>query len=769
MDNIHIFGIRHHGPGSARSLRLALEALQPDALLIEGPPDANELLPLFAHLELVPPVALLVYAVDMPHLSAFYPFARFSPEYQAICYALQQGVPVQFMDLPLYHQLAQQEGGRGHENDAVDEQQEKDSDPASYILPPVVDPIRALAQAAGYSDGERWWEKMVEQRRDQHELFEAIREAMAALREDQAHLDADEALREAWMRQTVRAALKAGHQRVAVVCGAWHAPALNDLGDAKADERLLKGLPKVKTAATLTPWTYGRLSYRSGYGAGVAAPGWYDHLWDMGERGASSSLITTHWMAKVAQLLRQEDLDASAAHVIEAVRLAEALAAFRGHPLPGLHELDEACQAIFCFGGDGPMALIRERLTINERLGEVPAEVPAVPLQQDLQREQRRLRMKAEASWRDLELDLREPMARERSALLRRLNLLGIAWGQLGERIGKGTFWEIWRIQWEPEFSIQLIEAAIWGVTVETAAAAKALDAAQHAESLPLLVGVVNQVLLADLPGAVDRLMSELQARSAQSSDIGELMDALTVEDQQTRTSLVRSALYSDVRQADTSLVQQVIDGMVTRICVGLLNACIGLNDDAAEAMLKRIVAVDGALGLLGQPEQAVQWHIALRRIADTQGINGLIVGRACRILFDAGACSAEELGQRLSLALSKASAPASAAGWIEGLLRDRSGLLLLNDHRLWAILDNWLRALQADVFQAMLPLLRRTFTTFAPGERRQIGERARRGTAVAAAFEAGAQEHDFDTARAATVLPLIAEIYGTRKLYDQQ
>ena len=37
---------------------------------------------------------------------------------------------------------------------------------------------------------------------------------------------AEEALREAHMRQCVREAQKAGHRRVAVVCGAWHVPAL---------------------------------------------------------------------------------------------------------------------------------------------------------------------------------------------------------------------------------------------------------------------------------------------------------------------------------------------------------------------------------------------------------------------------------------------------------------------------------------------------------------------------------------------------------------
>ena len=42
---VHLFGVRHHGPGCARSLRAALEELQPDILLVEGPPDAQDVLP----------------------------------------------------------------------------------------------------------------------------------------------------------------------------------------------------------------------------------------------------------------------------------------------------------------------------------------------------------------------------------------------------------------------------------------------------------------------------------------------------------------------------------------------------------------------------------------------------------------------------------------------------------------------------------------------------------------------------------------------------
>ncbi|KPV49127.1 hypothetical protein SE17_34365, partial [Kouleothrix aurantiaca] len=121
-----------------------------------------------------------------------------------------------------------------------------------------------------------------------------------------------------------------GYERIAVVCGAWHAPALVDLASPKADAALLKGLPKTKLQATWVPWTHGRLAYGSGYGAGIESPGWYEHLWHGMRAGHTSTEVATRWLARVARLLREQDFDVSSAHVIEAVRLAEALAALRG-------------------------------------------------------------------------------------------------------------------------------------------------------------------------------------------------------------------------------------------------------------------------------------------------------------------------------------------------------------------------------------------------------------------------------------------------------
>jgi len=428
---VTVLGIRHHGPGSARSLRQTLESLAPDCILVEGPPDADEILSFATHSEMKPPVALLIHDSENPQRAAYYPFAEFSPEWQAIQFGLSRKVPLRFMDLPQAIQMGIEAALEGKQGEASPE----DESDGSIVASAFVDPLAYLAHAAGYSDSERWWEHLVEHRRDEKEIFDAVLEAISALREAalpsfrQQTEPEREAQREAHMRQTIRAAERDGFQRIAVICGAWHAPALVKMPAAREDAALLKGLPKRKVNATWIPWTYRRLTLASGYGAGITSPGWYDFLWNM--NGAQRSAVAAYWMTRVARLLRDEDVEASSASVIEAVRLAESLSALPGHPLPGLPELNEATQAVLCFGDSLPLQLVSEKLIVSDRLGQVPAETPMVPLAQDLLREQKRLRLSPEAARRQLDLDLRKPNDLDRSRLLHRLNLLGISWGKL--------------------------------------------------------------------------------------------------------------------------------------------------------------------------------------------------------------------------------------------------------------------------------------------------------------------------------------------------
>ena len=777
-----LLGVRHHGPGSARAVRAALDARGPEVLLVEGPPEADGVVELAADEGMVPPVALLAHAVNEPGKAAFWPLAEFSPEWVAIRWALERGVPVRFMDLPAAHALAltdeenRPEGTEGTDaprgaegteapetaeapQEAQGEGGAADGDSAR------VDPIAVLAETAGYDDPERWWEDVIEHRaasgaRDPVAPFEALAEAMGALRaggrggaEERRDL-----IREAHMRLTLREARKEfGDAATAVVCGAWHVPALAERTTATADRRLLKGLPKVKAEITWVPWTHRRLARRSGYGAGIVSPGWYAHLFSAPDRPVE------RWMTKVAGLLRAEDRGVSSAHVIEAVRLAGTLAAMRGRPLAGLTETTDAIRAVMCEGSDVPLGLIQDRLIVGDVLGEVPDAAPAVPLQRDLARLQRSVRLKPEAAERELDLDLRKDTDAARSRLLHRLRLLGIDWGEpsRSRTENTGTFRESWRLRWEPELSVRVAEAGIWGTTVHGAAVSKArAEVLEGAPALAEVTALAEHCLLAELPEALPDVMRVLADRAALESDVGRLAQALP--------ALVRTVRYGDVRGTDAAALAEVAEGLAERVCVGLPPACASLDDEGARDMRAHLDAAHHAVGLLardtgGGESLRVRWLAMLRSLARRDRMPGLLRGRCARLLLDDGQLDDDEAARLMALVLSPGTPPAEGAAWIEGFLSG-GGMLLVHDERLLALVDGWLAGVPGDAFTDVLPLLRRTFSEYEPGVRRSLGELVRRPsaarTAAPGAGPAGFGE-GLDQERADAVLETVRLLLG--------
>jgi hypothetical protein len=768
---VTVLGIRHHGPGSARAVRSALSALRPDVVLIEGPPEADGLV---QHVPgLVPPVAILAHASELPGRAAFWPLAEFSPEWQAMHYCTETGTPARFIDLPAGvtlagtrpdpalaadrpdHELPDQADsdepgpGPGGGPDHVEDDESADRTIARQVSAVADDPIGWLSRAAGHDDPERWWEDVVEHRLGGNplELFAAVAEAMAALREEATadgwQPSGREQQREAAMRQGIRAAVRAGHDQIAVICGAWHAPALAVLPPASHDAALLRGLPKVKTGATWVPWTSQRLTQASGYGAGVASPAWYAHLWRVPDRS------TERWLVRAAMLLREADLPASPASVLEAVRLAEAVAAVRGRSLPGLSEVTDAALAVLCHGDEVPLGLISRSLVVGEELGEVPPSVPMVPLQADFEAWCRRLRLRPQAADRDLVLDLRHENDRARSALLHRLRLLSVPWGAMVSAPGQGTFKEGWRLRWQPEFLVSLIERARYGTTIAAAASSAVIEQAATAAALPEITGLIEAVALADLPAAMTAVTSALEQRSARTGDVRQLMTAAV--------PLARVLRYGDVRQTSTEVIGRVLDSLLVRICAGLQAACGSLDDDAAAAMLVALEAAENAIMLVGTEAQAAAWRSAQLSVSDLRGAPGLITGRCARLLLDARQLTAADAQVRLARVLSARDQAGNAVRWLEGFLRG-SGLLLLRDEALWQMLDEWLCGLAAAEFDEFLPLLRRTFAEFPWPERRQMGERVRAGAAAATGISGG---DEWDAGRIGRVLPVLATALG--------
>jgi hypothetical protein len=783
---IQVFGIRHHGPGCARSLRGALDNLRPDVIVMEGPADAEEATLLSADPAMKPPVALLVYPQDEPGRAAFFPFALFSPEWQTLQWGFKNKVSVRLMDLPQAHYFAldkvepaapidQTPDSAGEptspssHDDQVDEPSGGDGEtharkPGSDEPQPEAaptwrtDPIALLAEAAGFRDHELWWELQVERRCNVTDLFAGILDAMRTVRESIPDVRDRDLLREAHMRRTIRRAASDGFQKIAVVCGAWHAPVLDEeaiLGKSgctvKDDDARLKGLPKQKTTATWIPWTYSRLSYRSGYGAGIESPGWYAHLWESQERAGM------RWIATAARLLRASDLDASSAGVIEAIRLADALAALRELQAPGLAELNEAILSVLCRGDQSPMRLIRNRLEIGDVIGEVPEKTPAVPLAQDLSRLQKSLRLKPSSEIRTLDLDLRNEIDRGRSHLLHRLAVLNIFWGRLTRSGGRtSTFHEIWQIEWTPELAVAVIEANIWGTTIESAAAAKAVHEANSATDLAPITALLDAAVLAGLESAIDPLLNRIQSQAAVAADVRHLMDALL--------PLARVSRYGDVRGTQAAQVEPILVGLFERAVVGLPAACASLDDEAAERMLQSVGRVQEALDVAVRDDLQREWQQALRSLV-AGSVHPLLRGSCCRLLLEKHAIGDDDLDRFARLELSHANPPSHGAAWLTGLLRG-SGLVLLHLDSLWHVFDRWLNGLSAEAFIETLPLLRRAFADFSAPELRQMGEKVKRLEDDGRDKTTRPHERQSDGARinverARRALPLLATILG--------
>ena len=739
---VNVFGVRHLSPAGAWHLRRYLDQVRPELVLIEGLADATELIPQVTRKGTKPPIALLAYTDSLPVRTLIYPLAKYSPEFQAMCWADEHDTTVEFIDLPsdiflalqdLEQELRDRSRTRATEEDPPPgEPAGTEATPPSEGAPHLDrrdDVYEQYARRAGEADYETYWERNFEHNVDTDSYRLAAYEFGQGLREleqDSPRWRAENLVREAFMRRQIEAAMAAGHapEKIVAIVGAFHAPVMTGEFPAMTDAELAS-LRRRASKFTLMPYSYFKLSSQSGYGAGNQAPAYFELLWEALEQN-DLAILPSRYLSLVARHMRESGTHRSTAEVIEGVRLANTLAALKDGLAPTLADLRDS--AITLIGG-GELSAVKDavvRVEVGTAIGELPKGVSRTSIQADFERELTRLKLDKYKTTvkQELSLDLRENRQAKstesafldlnRSSFFHRLRILGVGFVMPLRTSQQSSNWaEKWVLQWSPESEIQLIEAVLLGETVELATGYKFKTTLERCESIAQAAEVVKDACQCGMMKSMEAARKRLQELSAASSEMTAIAHAAHV--------LGLIVRYGDVRKFDPEPLLPLVEELFVQGALALHSAA-GCDNETAGRMF---VAMDELNQLALEHADRVDeplWTHRLRRLSDADDRNPLLSGYACAILLERGLLANDELVREVSRRLSPGVPADLGAGWFEGLSR-RNRYALLARQVLWVQLADYIAALDEDHFRRSLVFLRRAFGDFSAREKRQIAE----------------------------------------------
>ncbi len=761
---ISVFGVRHLSPSGAWHLRRFLERVRPKVVLVEGLADADDMIHHITKKTTKPPIAILAYTDSVPVRTLVYPFARYSPEYQALLWASENKARAEWIDLPsdIFLGLQDLEFER-YQRKIKEAQEKKDAPPDAAAEPPsaavperLVSIYERIAQRAGEPDYDTYWERRFEHNLSDDAYRRASFELGVALRdqEDPPLWRAENLVREAYMRRRIEEVLATGvkPEEVVAVVGAFHAPVLSGEHPAMTDDEL-KSLRRRSSKLTLMPYSYFKLSSQSGYGAGNHAPSYFELLWET-LQGEGLHDLPMQYLSHIARHLREGGTHRSTAEVIEGVRLARTLSALHDGLAPTLRDLRDAAITLMGHGELAPISEAVTRVEIGTAIGELPRGVSQTSIQADFERELARLRLEKyrTAVRQELALDLREDRRAKttesafldltRSAFFHRLRMLGIGFATpIGSGQQSTTWAEKWHLQWSPESEIALVEAVLLGETIELATAFKFKTNLDACTNIAEASDLVRDACLCALTSSMDLARKRLQELSAVSSDLRAIAHA-TYQ----LSTVIR---YGDVRKFDPAPLTPLMEELFVQGALALFGSASCDNQAAQEL----VVAMENLNRVSLEHHEEVEadlWIKELQKLADADDRNPLLSGYACAILLERGLIPNEALAKEVSRRLSPGIAADLGAGWFEGLAK-RNRYSLLARQPLWEELGAYIHSLDDDQFKRALVFLRRAFGGFSPREKRQICENLSEYWGVAAeqateAIEQPLTEHEEKT-----------------------
>ena len=702
------FGIRHFSPAGAYFLRQFLDEVKPSLVLIEGPADFDFLIDDIVSKNLVPPFAIMAYTKEAPIDTILYPFAEYSPEYQAILWAKENNTECHFFDL---------------ESDIILGLEKRDDETKDGEIISETNPKKSIE-----TDMEGFWERTLEQSEDMHAYRAGSALFGGSIRKDTNADDKSfirDTVRESFMKRKIKEYIEKGFdtEKIVAITGAFHTSAIESLEGAMSDKEY-KALVRRESNVTLMPYSYYRLSKRTGYGAGNAAPAYYELLW----QGFLNGDITYHerkYLSSLAKYMREHGGIVSSAQVIEATRLARELAIIRGGSVPTLEDLKDA--SITCMGGGsfGEMAMGFAETDIGKKIGSVPQDAMQTSIQSDFTSKLKQLKLEKykELVATPLQLDLRENLRVKskdsafldlnRSFFLYRLVVLGIDFAKIKRSNQDNATWaENWILQWTPEAEIQIVESVLKGDTIADAVAFVLSERLLEATKISEIAEVIEDAFNCGLPKIVEgakRSLDEMTNGAIAMCDIADTVSKLS-----------NMILFGDIRKLD----REPLIPIVKRLCIRASLMLVGesaCDDIAAASLAEDIQKIHNVFMVQDFLDESL-WFDKLTELSNRDDLNTKISGLATAILLDAGKIDEPTLRKEVSRRLSVGMPAELGVNWFAGLSM-RNHYALIGRLTLWESLSEYLDTLDEEEFRRSAVFLRRAFVEYSAKEKDMIAE----------------------------------------------
>ena len=702
------FGIRHFSPAGAYFLRQFLDEVKPSLVLIEGPADFDFLIDDIVSKNLVPPFAIMAYTKEAPIDTILYPFAEYSPEYQAILWARENNTECHFFDL---------------ESDIILGLEKRDDETKDEEIISETNPNKSIE-----TDMEVFWERTLEQSEDMHAYRAGSALFGESIRKDTNSDDKSfirDTVRESFMKRKIKEYIEKGFdtEKIVAITGAFHTSAIESLEGAMSDKEY-KALVRRESNVTLMPYSYYRLSKRTGYGAGNSAPAYYELLW----QGFLNGDITYHerkYLSSLAKYMREHGGIVSSAQVIEATRLARELAIIRGGSVPTLEDLKDA--SITCMGGGsfGEMAMGFAETDIGKKIGSVPQDAMQTSIQSDFTSKLKQLKLEKykELVATPLQLDLRENLRVKskdsafldlnRSFFLYRLVVLGIDFAKIKRSNQDNATWaENWILQWTPEAEIQIVESVLKGDTIADAVAFVLSERLLEATKISEIAEVIEDAFNCGLPKIVEgakRSLDEMTNGAIAMCDIADTVSKLS-----------NMILFGDIRKLD----REPLIPIVKRLCIRASLMLVGesaCDDIAAASLAEDIQKIHNVFMVQDFLDESL-WFDKLTELSNRDDLNTKISGLATAILLDAGKIDEPTLRKEVSRRLSVGMPAELGANWFAGLSM-RNHYALIGRLTLWESLSEYLDTLDEEEFRRSAVFLRRAFVEYSAKEKDMIAE----------------------------------------------